>query len=201
MVFAASSVLVKCRLCASWEPGGGGERAGWAGVCFLDACLLGVCWWAECSGELLGGRGGGVGQTGFCWTKGSMQGEANLMCLDEHVPGCPPAGSLWQPPSRWPWWQHAESNAVFLFVISVPHEPWQPPPHLRLVLRSSQDQSYLTTCVQKAPVCCLPVHFCSRDMLGACTGSGVSLHQAAFVCMVGLQPSLFRRSKDNLLRT
>lgn len=46
MVFAASSVLVKCRLCASWEPGGGGERAGWAGVCFLDACLLGVCWWA-----------------------------------------------------------------------------------------------------------------------------------------------------------
>lgn len=108
---------------AGWGRGAGRLSRGLFSWRVLIRCLL----MSRMQRGAAGRKRGGVGQTGFCWTKGSMQGEANLMCLDEHVPGCPPAGSLWQPPSRWPWWQHAESNAVFLFVISVPHEPWQPP--------------------------------------------------------------------------
>lgn len=100
MVFAASSVLVKCRLQhppSSWELSGGGPVE--LGLCFLDAGSLGVCWWAA----WLGGaarRRWDTGQAGFCWTKGSTQGEADLMCFAERVPGCPPAGWSCPPPKK-----------------------------------------------------------------------------------------------------
>lgn len=146
MVFAASSVLVKCRLCASWELGGGGEQAGWAGVCFLDARLLGVCWWVECSGEVLGGRGGsGSGRILLNKRFHAGWGQLNV-----------PRWACARMPPSWLWlvaplrlalvtacWAQCCLSACHLCTPRTPTTP----PHLRLVLTSSQDQSFLTTCV------------------------------------------------------